>query len=250
MARLLFSHRRAHLKWTPEGGTPQLLEFDSVTTEQQEGTVEVTSHPVERGPNVTDHVRTQLDQVTLEVFISNEPLYDIGERGALEQSVTLDVPRYIPPLTPTPGSLFAAVGGAISALFGQKVETYQAQVLRFPRAFDIVAEVHGTLKDLLEAHQLIDVYTSTREYRDMILTKVGLPRTLETGSGGAFQLTFQQIRRVEVKLVTAPIPTVKRAKKQVDKGPQGPTPPPGPTKSLAAATIDKVASKVGGKKVF
>lgn len=215
---------RAFLKWDPVGAPRQTLQFDVVTNEQQEGTSEITEHPVEVGPNVTDHVRSKLNVVTLEAFVSNEPLYDTGGRGASLRAATLDVKLYTPPFAPTPGALFSAIGGGVSRLFGGAPQQVSANVLQFDREFDAVAETHAILETLRTTAQLIDLYTTTTEYQNMILERVSLPRDASTGTGGKFQLSFRQIRLVEVKVVTAPVPTEIRGKKAVKKGPQGPEP--------------------------
>lgn len=233
---------KGFMRWQPEGGTRQFLTFDVIETEQQEHTNEITQHAVERGPNVTDHVRRNLDIVTFEAIISNEPLYDTGERGASEKSLLLDIPTFTPPASPTPGALFAAIGGAISSLFSNK-PVIKAQVMTFDGDHDMVSETHEILKRLVDTAQLIDVTTTTAEYRDMILQKATMVRNADIGTGGTFSMTFMQIRRVEVKLVTAPVPTIVRAKKAVPKGPQGPTPTPGPKKSVAVFAKNKILGR-------
>lgn len=242
-------YRRGFIRWdptTPEGkvvvGPSNTLQFDAILTESQMASAEITEHPVEKGANVTDHVRKKLDSVKFEAIISNEPLYDTGERGAVEQSIALDVKVYQPPQRPVPGSLFAAIGGAISSLFGDRTE-YKAQVLKFNSDSDMVAETHETLKKLIDSGQLLDVFTSTSEYKDMLLLEVQLVRTADTGSGGVFQLSMQQIRRVEVKLATAPEPTVLRANKEVKTGPQEPDVAPPAKKSIFKQAKDAIVKR-------
>lgn len=225
--------RNAFLRWTPKGGQRQFLSFDVVPGETQMASASVTEHPVEKGPDVTDHVRQNLDQVKLECVVSNEPLYDTNERGATEQSVPLTFPQYAPPLTPTPGSLFGALGGAISRLFGSAL-TANAQVLKFASDSDMVSETHDILRTLKETAQLIDLYTTTHEYHDMILESIEVN---PVGTGGTFNLNFKQIRRVEVRVVTAPIPTEVRAKKAVKKGPQGPAAAPAQVQSVTRKAL-------------
>lgn len=214
--------RNAFLRWTPKGGQRQFLSFDVVPNETQSMTATMTERPVEKGPDVTDHVRQDLDNVKLECVISNEPLYDTGERGAVQESVPLEFKQYTPPLVPTPGALFGALGGAISRLFGSELKA-TAQVLTFDSDSDMVSETHDILRTLKESAQLIDLYTTTHEYHDMILLSCEYN---PVGTGGTFNLNFRQIRRVEVKVVTAPIPTEIRAKKAVKKAAQGPAPAP------------------------
>lgn len=238
---------RAYISWTPDGGQRQVLQFDVITDETQEGAADVTEHPVEQGPNVSDHVRPLLNSVSLEAYISNEPLFDTGERGASLKSIDLDVKTYVAPLAPTPGSLFSALGGAISKLFGGSSPIFQASVLKFDNDFDAVSDTWAILETLRKTGQLLTVYTTIAEYDNMILIKNRLPRDAGSGTGGRFSLDFKQIRLVQVALVTAPVPTEKRAVKKVDKGPQGPKPDPTPEqrKSVAKAAAKAVSARLG-----
>jgi hypothetical protein len=238
---------RAYISWTPAGGQRQVLQFDVVTDEIQEGAADVTEHPVEQGPNVSDHVRPLLNTVSLEGYISNEPLFDTGGRGAALKSIDLDVKTYVAPLAPTPGALFSALGGAISKLFGGSSPIVQASVLKFNSAFDAVSDTWALLETLRKTGQLLTVYTTVDEYDNMVLIKNRLPRDAGSGTGGRFSLDFKQIRLVQVALVTAPVPTEKRAVKKVDKGPQGPKPDPTPAqrKSTAKAAAQAAAARLG-----
>jgi|SRR5882672_3279868 len=232
------SRTSAYLSWLPTGGSRQKLFFDVVPSEVQTGESDITEHPVEQGPSFTDNIRAKLDSVTLDVFVSNEPLYDINDRGASLKSKTLDVKTYDPPLAPTPGALFSAIGGALSRAFNSAPVTTQAYVLTFDQEFDAVSETQAILDILQKGGQLIDVYTTTKEYTNMVLQKWTGTRDPSVGNGGKFNLQFRQIRIVEVKLVNAPVPTEKRAKPALKKGPQGPEPtPPAKPKSVARALL-------------
>lgn len=64
----------AYLSWTPTGGSPQTLIFDAVEGEEWDLGATVTEHPVEEGADVADNVRVSLAKVSLDVFVSNEPV--------------------------------------------------------------------------------------------------------------------------------------------------------------------------------
>lgn len=50
------------------------LELDATLSEQHQGDVDVTDHPVERGANISDHARSKPEVVTLEGLITNTPI--------------------------------------------------------------------------------------------------------------------------------------------------------------------------------
>lgn len=62
------------LTWKDTAGATVFVQFDVVTHESHEGSVTITEHPVEDGPDVADHARPQGEILTVEGFVSNSPL--------------------------------------------------------------------------------------------------------------------------------------------------------------------------------
>jgi hypothetical protein len=52
------------------------MEFDAVLTEGHSWSNDITSNPVERGVDVTDHIREIPDQITLVGFVTNTPFLE------------------------------------------------------------------------------------------------------------------------------------------------------------------------------
>lgn len=210
------------------------LYFDVVEKESLKHTATATEHPVEEGSNVSDHVRDNLDVVTLEVFISNTPITDVnqlynGQVAGLE----LDVPRYDKPIAVMPGAAINAGLDAIaSAISGP--QQWKAMVLQFPEKFNNVGFIFNTLIDWKQRGVLGKVITPHRTYESVVITNVEMSRDAASGAGGAISLEFKEIRLVEAKLITAPIPTEDRGKIMKSKGrqPVSFTRNPGPKKSL------------------
>jgi len=218
----------AFLKWLPTGSVQfKFMYFDVVTSETHEGSSFISEHPVEKGANVSDHVRDELDKVTLEVFISNAPLgmpNTPGVGDGQQQSMPIDAPTYTAPLAPTPGAVFSAIGGAVSSLTNLilgKNDKVNANVLVFGDT-NYVAQTLEALRDLKASKQMVNLVTSEHLYDSMILENYTLPRDSSSGTGGAFTLSFKQMRIVESKIVAAPVPTEPRAKVPVARGAKGP----------------------------
>src|SRR5258707_82000 len=56
------------------GGALVTIEFDSTIREEHHGTTTVTEHAVEKGANISDHARPELDRITCDVIVSNTPI--------------------------------------------------------------------------------------------------------------------------------------------------------------------------------
>jgi hypothetical protein len=242
----------AYLKWTNKAGLPKDLHFDVVTNETQEQTVTATEHPVEDSANIADHIRRELDRVTLEVFVSNTPIFDVNNRGAKMSTVPVPLEKYKAPLAPTPGAVFNAVGSAISGLFAGK-EEYNAYVMQFPEEFNAVADTLAVFEQLRADASLVEVITSSRDYGNMLLESVTLNKTAQTGSGATFMLSFREMRKVQVSIVNAPTPTEIRGELPKPKGLKAPstvaanqTDLPDATASWIVKTIDAVKAAKSG----
>lgn len=213
-------------------GVPSSMRFDVVLSETHTSSAAVTEHPVERGPNVTDHVRKQLDSITLEVFVSNTPintgnLLKFGKRGEFSK-LKLDIPTYKAPLAPTPGALYGAAGDAIgsavdSVFGGPKVDGVVA--LQFQQPFNSTSEIYTELRRLQEEAEIVKVITANWDYDTMVLENVTMTRTPGEGDGARFSLELRQIVQVDTKRTAEPVPTMPRAKKPKKKGTKGAEPP-------------------------
>lgn len=239
-----------YLTWTTKAGENKFLRFDLVLSETHKLTATATEHPVEKGANVTDHIRSELDAIDLSVFVTNTPIHNenllkvFGDTRGSVQSSSLEVELYEAPLEPTPGSLFNAVGGALSTLLEGKKE-YNSLTLKFPTEFNSVSETLKILREVKETGQLVNIITPMWDYSNMALLSIDLPRTPGDGDAGKFSLSFKALRIVSTKQVANPIPTEPRGKQAVSKGAKGPNPAT-KTKSVAKAAIDAVVGQLGG----
>lgn len=194
---------------------PVVVEFDATMSENHDKVTEVTTHPVESGADIADHVRSLPTAFSCEVYVSNTPI-EAGQRGVL-QNVRLDVPRFTPPLT----SVGAIVDAATQLFTGPPPPIY-VQTLTFPEAFDRVKEVYDALTDLSDRGVLLSVVSSLGTYENMALALLSVPRT-ELG-GASFNLTFEPIRVVQTLLVEAPKPAEPRGAPKLNKGGQATKP--------------------------
>jgi hypothetical protein len=161
------------------------LVLDCSISEQHQGDVEVTEHPVEFGANIVDHARPKPEQVTLEGLISNTP-------------ITLGQARRI---VSTAG---VAVESSVleDALAGQPGYAEAA---------------YATLRDLRENPRLVTIKTALRDYEDMVMTSLSVPRDAKTGEALRFTATFRHVRLVKNKSTTVTVRKERRPKVEYGK---------------------------------
>jgi hypothetical protein len=243
----------AVLFWYPTPASPSgTLGFDVTSSEAVEITATVTKHPVEVGADVTDHIRKNLDEVTLEVFVSNTPLTNQNfvdpdqPRGGTNSPLLLDAgapysPPGAPPQTPIdvavyippPFSLGALVSDVAKLTFAAPPvtaalgiparlapDTY-AQVLQFGDDFSATIETYDVLTQLQIDGTLVSVVLRDSVHDNMIVTGISKPRTNEDGDGARFTVKFEEIRIVQTQTTSSPVPAEVRAKSPVTAGSTG-----------------------------
>lgn len=142
------------------------LTLDAALSEHHGVQVEVTQHPVEKGPNISDHRRPKPRVVTLEGIVSNTPMPQPND-----PSVT----------TVSRGIAFASR----SKYDPTRVGTAYQQLL-----------------DLSASDQLITIVTGLETYDNMTMVSLDVPRDARTGEALNFTAVFTEIIVVENALVT------------------------------------------------
>jgi hypothetical protein len=183
------------LTWTNAGGVRVAVTLDAAERQSFESTAEPAEHAVERGPNVSDHVKQNGDTFTVEGVVSNTPILDDGRAGSARGSVQ--------PLT-------LMVGGVPVTL----------STLQWSQAFDRAKFVDGLLLAAKEAGALVTYTTSLREVPDCIVTRYRVDRDAATGNALALALTLQRLRLVNVRRVEVPDPAQRRGQQTRQRGSQ------------------------------
>jgi hypothetical protein len=233
----------------PEDGSNRIITFDVIEAETHETVSEITSHPVESGVEITDHVRPLPDRLSLVGYVTNQPIYvnPFTQRGEL-----INFPLQIPEYFPSPEALLTSPGGALrfgAGALGDAIgdllgfEPPSAQLLAFSEPFNAIVETYETLLELQKSGILSQIVTPIRFYDDMIIERVSAPRIVGD-SGVSFQIDVRQLRVVESGQVAAPpVPVEPRGVPEQVKGGQGAKPPdPGEDseapRSLALSLLD------------
>lgn len=213
------------LVYKDEAGVSHTLRFDGVTSEKPSDTSTITAYPVQAGAPVADHVRDENNTINLTVKMTNTPMhgesYVTGEKIGAVNTIRLDVPKFTPAFLPTPGAISGAITGAIrgavSSLIGDQPVEEQATVLMFAKPFNFVSEMYIKLLELKSKRVLFEIFTTIRDYENMILTGINSDRSTSEDAA-IFDLTFSRINIVTTKKTAAPVPAEPRGKKKKQAG--------------------------------
>lgn len=105
-------------------------------------------------------------------------------------------------------------------------------------SLDYIDEAYAKLRELKDTHELITVITPIRLYKNMIVTKLSVPRSIQTGDALRFNISFKEIRLATVTVVDRVVPKIKKANGTTDKGKQVAAPADLTERSLAANLDD------------
>lgn len=172
--------QRVLLSYVLPDGTKGQVQLDAAVSEQHTTTAQVTDHPVETGPNISDHIRVLPKRLSISGIVTNTPIYVPATqmRG----------------ISGKPGSVSATAGN----------QTVKFQVLKFDDEFDRVRDVYGELVDATAAGALFSVTTTLANYENMAITSLSAPRSAGSGNALTFQIDMQELRIVETQTVAAP----------------------------------------------
>ena len=224
------------LTWTNADGTFDVVEFDTVDTEDHTLDNDVTEFPVEQGPDITDNIRVKPRVLSVKGYISDTPLYQnpdvviqaeyVSTRLDLPPSihyepktVTLDVPGS--PIRPNASGL---VNAALGALFGSTPKatplmakgtdaapstTVQSMQItpfqsRVRQTWDLLKKASGRGPD--GDKPLIRCVTDFDEIDGLAVTSLTMPRATDDGNGAVIGFDLKQIVIAQSQTTTAPVP--------------------------------------------
>ena len=179
------------LTWEVRGRAVAVT-LDAATDLSFEVTAEPTEHAVERGADITDHVKPGARTFTIEGTITNTPILDDGTN-------------------PARGSVRpVALGG------GRSVSVFE-----WDAPFDRVRAVDTLLAELVEAGSLVTLSTSLRpQVTDLVVTRHKAARSATIGDAVQVSLELRRVRLVSVRRVEIPDPAQRRGQRQGQRGGQ------------------------------
>jgi hypothetical protein len=88
----------------------------------------------------------------------------------------------------------------------------------FRELSDRAERAYQRLLDFQTKAERLEITTTLRSYKNMILTRVAVPRDKQRGNAVFVQLALREIRTTNVSVTDVPTPKVKQAVKKVSKG--------------------------------
>jgi hypothetical protein len=201
----------AHLEWKDKSGHVVALRFDSVKVVEHSLTADVTTHPVEKGPDVADNVRPERPSVSLTGLVSATPLFAVasllerdGNREALGSYRQVKLEK-----SPGKSVANALQGGIVQAgldLIAGALGPKSFDALVFDNIQGRIKEATTILTEALNEARLVKFVDEAADYEDMVITGRVVTRTAEGGKCAIIQCELVQIKIVESKTVESPIP--------------------------------------------
>jgi hypothetical protein len=152
---LLLGRKKTPLQFTTAGNNLVLLELDVALSEEHQFNNEVTSFPIEDGSNITDHIKLNPEQITIEGFVTNSPIKNI-------------IQMRNDPVTTNGG--FDRVSTAYDAMLAIAGRRGQPPIL-------------------------VDIFSTLRIFTDMALTRLTIPRDGTIGESLKFTADFVRVHK-------------------------------------------------------
>lgn len=203
--------------WKDRSGGEVYLKFDAVSVVEFSRETEITEHPVEKGPDVSDHIRARLVRAAVTAYVSNTPLYSNEGVEKLADYEEIDLPR----------------SEARKVNFGQPpgAQTGRDAIYRAAEATKIyglvfsdlrsrVREAREMLTEAQEGGYLLSLTDADGDFDQLVIERMATIRALEDGNGATFQLEVRQIRLTTVEETDAPEPAEARGQAPTNQGNQ------------------------------
>jgi hypothetical protein len=147
----------------------EAIVMDAVINETHTLTNTITEHPVEKGGDISDHIRPEPDEITMQCVISNTPL------STSQQSRAVRLGEYT--LTTT-----NVERGQIGDMQG------------------LAASAWKNLKKLRTEGVVVTVSTTLEDYTSMAIKSITVPRSAKNYDALEFTISFKKIVIVQNKL--------------------------------------------------
>jgi len=241
------------LIFTTDAGLEASILFDATLSEDHVAEAFIPEHPVEEGVNVTDHIRPALDRLSARVHVTNTPIrppknqekeapdYTVeGLSGILfnfanQELMRVTHNRIVRRAIAAPGpslslrigfdevSVRAGLGAFVVPAVVEPATQVFATITRKPlHRFERVRTIYTALVAHRAKGTVFRVITSLKEYDNMVIERVGAPRSVEDGDAITISLDMREVRFAAVEIGDAlrPQPVPVRAQAQRNRGNQ------------------------------
>lgn len=210
------------------GGSTASIVLDATVSEDYSAPIEITTHPVEEGSDISDHVILRPQKLKIEGKITETP-FDIGSQAAgVVSSVAASIGQSLG------GALggVLATAGAAKTLAGVLKPKSAAGTLNADGTFsakDVPAEstrlrdAVTEFKNIRDAKVPVTIVTGLQQYTNYLLAGFEVKRGTDTGGSINVSLEFQELQiassttvKVEVPKNKNGLPTANQGKKKAN----------------------------------
>ena len=189
--------KRVQIRWEGENGETFFIELDAAISEQHNADNTITDFAVEKGANISDHVRPQPETISIEGRVSNTPIYLPKDHvdGAQERRQAVQ--------GRAPNARLQLLGPLrVDIPTGPQPS---GSVLAFTPEFDRVRSVDNEFMRLRAKGTRLTVDTTLRKYVDMVIESYSVQRNAQLGNTLAFTIGLKRVRFGKTETVPAPV---------------------------------------------
>jgi len=197
------------------------IELDAVLSESFQGRAEVTSHPVERGPMISDHIRPEPRVIDIVGIVSDFPVRPASD--VARSWVEAEAARLRSWAT---AKRIASLGGPIGAFVPDPAPPTPPRMPHFEEGRSLAA--FEELDRLRRERQLVRVITGFGDFSPMAITAVSTERTASSSSSLTLRISLQEVVTAVALRRGVPEELLRR-----DQGKQAPKPAPQPVAEKA-----------------
>lgn len=229
--------------------TADIMLIDATLSETTNLEAEASEHPIEDGPDITDHIRPKPVTVDIDGIISETPLTLIEDIQTLRTESSALIKNAargfagaaIADLSRAFGKQFGNEAGAVAAVAGASL---------FQDTTNPAKQSRDTLEDILLRRQLVTLQTKYKSYSNMALISLSFPRSNENGKVLRFSARFKQINivvgeTVEIKKIARS--AAGGAAKKASLGSQASAPPTTDVAKKSSLAFKGFQSLFGGR---
>lgn len=147
----------------------QHVPFDLFISETHKLSYRVGDHPMQNGVTISDHVRRELREVTIEGMLTNHPLKPLEETNEVK--------------------------------FKDEYATSEVK----PTITNRALEMFNKIKLVAEAKKPVRLVCSLEVYPKMVITEINYERNAKSGSSIRFTMTLREIVQVDLQSTTQDI---------------------------------------------
>ena len=175
-----------------EAGT---FSLDINTVEQHTSKLRVTENPIENGASIADHAVLDPKEVTVYGIVVSYETKQNSITASIDKLLGVDDSEYPLPMKIRP--ITEQAEKQLRRYYESRNQTIEKTVNNV--VADRISDAHEKLLAIQRSGTPVTLQTNTRQYKNMVITSVGL--TQKQNTSGEFTITFREVFIVETQTV-------------------------------------------------